>query len=229
MSIGGISSSSYTSQTSSSDATSAGNDPLAQLLKAIKSGNLSAAKAAYQNILDNAPGQNSSSSTSGTSSSSTSSSGNPLQNLLTQLGTALSSGDLSSAQSLVKSFEANKHKHSQGAGSAPPSDGTGGNQALGSAVGGLLSSVQSGDLSSAQSAYATVASLLGGNSSSSSTSSSASASSTSSSSSSGENPLLTLINSIGTSLSNNDLAGAQSTLSSFAPNAQSGLAYNNHV
>jgi len=227
MSIGGISSSSYTSQTSSTDTSGPGNDPIGQLLKAIKSGNLTAAKAAYQNVLDHAPGQNSSASSSSTSSSgsSTSSSGDPLQDLLTQLGTALQSGDLSTAQSLVTTFEANKPQG--GAGSAPPPpppDGTGGDQALGSAVGSLLSSVQSGDLSSAQSAYATVSSLLGTDSTSSSASSS-----TASSSSSSSNPLLTLISSLGTSLSNDDLSGAQSTLSAFAENAESGLTYNNYA
>jgi hypothetical protein len=222
MSIGGISSSSYTSQTSSSD-TNSGNDPIAQLLKAIRSGNLTAAKAAYANVLDHAPGGSASSSSSSSSSSSgNSSSGNPLQQLLSQLGTALQSGDITTAQSLVKSFEANKPS-----GSAPPppppDGGSSGDQALGSAVGSLFSSVQSGDLSSAQSAYSSLESLLDGDGSSSSASTS---SSTGSSSTGSTNPLLQLIQSLGTSLDDGDIQGAQSTLSSFAQNAQSGLTYN---
>jgi len=216
MSIGGISSSSYTQLSSSSDANS-GNDPIGQLLKAIRSGNLKTAQAAYQNVLDHAPGGTSDSSGSSSSSTSASSSSNPLQQLISQLGTALQSGDITTAQSLVKSFEANKPSGDQ----PPPPPNGGPNSAVGQAVGSLLSSVQSGDLSSAQQAYSSLESLLEGSSAS-----STSSTSSTSTSSSGNNPLAQLIQSLGTSLEAGDIDGAQSTLAEFSQNAPNGLAVN---
>jgi hypothetical protein len=198
-------------------------NPVQQLFDAIKSGDLTTAKAAYQQLLANAP--SSSSTKFGTSSSATDatsgSSANPLQQLLDQIGTALQSGDISSAQSSLSQFLSS-------ASPPPPPPGNGPDSSTGQALSSLFSSIQSGDLTSAQSAYASLQSLLGGASdgASSSTSSSTDATSTSSSSGSGKDLFLQLLDNIGTDLSNNDLTSAQTALSNFSKGASSGLAYN---
>lgn len=324
MSISAITASTATSTIQSATSRQHRTNPVQQLFNAIKSGDLTAAQAAYQQVLANAPSSSGTSSTTASSGSSTSSSAaNPLQQLLDQLGTALQSGDISSAQTALSSFLASAPSGAGGnggptgdqsttgkaisslfsaiqsgdlttaqsdyatvsallsgsgdtSGSAgtsattgtgqdsfqqlisqigtalqsgdissaqsalsqfqsdapppPPSSGNGPDSSAGKALSSLFSSIQSGDLTSAQSAYASLESLLGSgstSSSSSTTSSSTGASSSSSSSSGGSQDLFQqLLDNIGTDLSNNDLTSAQSALSNFSKGAPSGLAYN---
>ena len=193
---------------------------LSSLFSAIQSGDLTSAKSDYATVSALLSGSNSSGGT--TSSSATNGTAqDPFQQLISQIGTALKSGDISSAQSALSQFQSN---------APPPPSGNGPDSSTGKAISSLFSSIQSGDLTSAQSAYASLESLLGGSStssSSSSTNSSTSSSASSSSSSSSSQDLFQqLLNNIGTDLSNNDLTSAQTALTNFSKGASSGLAYN---
>lgn len=208
MSISAITASTATSTIQSATSRQHRTNPVQQLFNAIKSGDLTAAQTAYQQLLANAPSSSSTGSTSASStsassgSSSSSSSANPLQQLLDQLGTALQSGDISSAQTALSSFLAN----------APGgSGGNGGDQSTtGKAISSLFSAIQSGDLSTAQSDYATVSALLSGTGSTTVT-----GSGTSATGGTGQDSFQQLISQIGTALQSGDISSAQSALSQF--------------
>lgn len=206
MSISAITAATATSTVQSATGRHHRANPVQQLFDAINSGDLSAAQTAYQNLLANVPGTSSTntstssgSATSGTASTTTA---NPLQQLLDQIGTALQSGDITSAQSALASFQANAPGGPGGAG--------GDQSTTGKAISSLFSAIQSGDLPSAQSDYATVSSLLG---------SASTGSTTGSTSATSQDPFQQLISQIGAALQSGDISSAQSALSQFQSNA----------
>jgi ribosomal protein S20 len=149
----------------------------------------------------------------------------PLGQLLSTLSTDLSNNDISSAQSALQTFQSQ----------APPplastdstSSTTSGSSSsdtlseLAQDVVSLFSAISSGDLSSAQSAYDDLTSLLLGSSSTSTDSSSSSTSSTDSSSSS-DSSFSSLLQNIGKALSSGDIDSAQNALNSFLQSLSSG-------
>ena len=93
---------------SSSSTTSEYIQDIVSLFSAISSGDLSGAQSAYDSLTSlmqsNAASSTTSSTDTSTSSSSSTSDGAALASLLQQIGTALSSGDISSAQTSLDSF-----------------------------------------------------------------------------------------------------------------------------
>jgi hypothetical protein len=174
------------------------------LFKDIKSGNLSAAKSDYSalsQLLGASGGANAATGAAGSASS------NPFSALLGQVGSSLSSGDISGAQDALSDFQnqgpsqtlaqgqaadsiAGQHKHH-------------GNVGKQQGMASLISSIQNGDLGGAQDAYA---SLTSG----------ASSTGGSQSGGSGNDLVSQLTASVGQSLSFNDMAGAQQDLAKFA-------------
>lgn len=218
-----------------------------QLKKAIASGDLDSVQKAYDSLSKLQSDRQSSSVTgSGTGSASGASNSNdPLSKMLTAVGDALKTGDISQVQ---QAFEANGPK---GAGGGRGPGGPGGGRPMGpppdggqggpssevkSAMGSLAQSLQSGDLSGAQDAFSSLAKLLGsstdsdssgssssGSSTSGSSTSSSSAASATSSASSAEDLFKTMLNNLGTALQSGDLSGAQKAFSSMAPRGSQGV------
>lgn len=91
-----------------------------QLTQAIKSGDLDAAQSAYENLTNQLPASDQSSSTSTDSSSSSDSGKTSFQQFLQQVGAALDSGDIQGAQTALNSFEqtakTTTHHHHHGGG-----------------------------------------------------------------------------------------------------------------
>jgi len=157
--------SSATQSTSSSDQ----SDPLAEdfqsLGSALTSGNIADAEQSLTTLQNDLSAQ-------GLSSSSD----NPLSKDLTSLSDALSSGDLSSAQQEFASIQQKMSHHPQG---PPPGAGSGTDQSSGDTLQtdlqNLASSLQSGNISDAQNAFATLEKDLTGNTTTASSTTTASA------------------------------------------------------
>lgn len=202
---------------------------LDQLRSAVESGNLDAAQEAYDSLSELQSARQS------TASASTSTKEDPLSKLLTEVGSALESGDISQVQSAFASFGPAQGGPAQGgpgggpggAGGPPPGPppgGAGPSDEVKSAIGELASSLGSGDLESAQSAYSSLADLL---------SSAAddddeeddttSSTSTTSSASLPEDRFKALLSDIGSALDSGNLASAQSLFSALAPRGSQGV------
>lgn len=150
----------------------------------------------------------------------------PLTKMLSAVGEALQSGDVSKVQ---QAFAANGPKGAGGQGGpggtdgpppGPPPGGAGGPpDAMKDAMGSLSQSLQSGDLSGAQDSVSSLLSFLGEASDGGASSSSA----TSSSSNSVAELFKTALQSMGSALQSGDLTGAQKTFSSLAPRGSQGV------
>lgn len=193
-----------------------------QLKKAIESGDLESVQGAYDSLSKLASSkQSSSSSTSGTSDSK-----DPLSKMLSAVGDALKTGDVSQVQ---QAFEANGPKgHRGGPGGGgrpmgpPPDGGQGGPpDEVKSAMGSLAQSLQSGDLSAAQDSFSSLAQLLGPGSDP--NSSGSSGTSSTSAASSPQDLFKTMLSSLSTALQSGDLSGAQKAFSSMAPRGSQGV------
>lgn len=206
------------------------------LKKAIDSGDIDSTKAAYESLSKlQSDRQNGTSSTS-SSTSSTSSTGqrkDPLSNLLSSVGEALQSGDMTQVQA---AFEAAGPKGPGGPGGGrggpppggggaggPPPDGAGGpSDEMKSAFGSLAQSLQSGDLSSAQSSYSALTDLLK-SSAEDDGSDSSSTSTSSSSATSASDRFSSLLSDIGSALQSGNLGSAQKLFSSLTPRGSQGV------
>lgn len=140
------------------DAISQGVDGL---LKAVQSGDKESIQTAYDSLSE-AVG-----STSSSSSSSSADENNPVSNLLTTVGQALESGDVSGLAETVAAQGPSGAGGPGGAGGPPPGPPPGGASGRGGpteevreGLTGLSESLSSGDLTSAQSAYSALAEAL---------------------------------------------------------------------
>lgn len=155
MSISGISGSSSLSYLQMSSSSSSSEDTqksnFDDLLEALESGDLDAAKAAYEKLT--------SSSSDSSSSSSSDSSEDPFQEMLDEVGAALESGDITAAQDAVES-----NRPAGPPPPPPPSDSTSDTSSEETdAFSSLVAAIQSGDTDAATEAYDTLTSLLGEN------------------------------------------------------------------
>lgn len=206
------------------------------LKNAIESGDLDATKAAYESLSKlQSDKQNGASSTSSTSQRK-----DPLSNLLSSVGEALESGDISQVQA---AFEAAGPKGPGGVGGGvgggrggpppggggaggPPPDGGGPSEEVVSAFGSFAQSLQSGDLTSAQSSYSALTDLLKSSAEddgSDSSSSSSTSSTSSSSSTSATDRFSSVLSDIGTALQAGNLSSAQKLFASLAPRGSQGV------
>ncbi|MGP0071704.1 MAG: hypothetical protein ACLPWF_07190 [Bryobacteraceae bacterium] len=185
-----------------------------QLASDLQSGDMSGAQSAYASIEQLLPAnQSSSSSPTGSNGSST------IQNDFAALGQALQSGDLSQAQSAFSQLQSDFKAASQSAQALPQREdqyvGSSAQQGLSVAqqvqqdYAQLASSLQAGDLSGAQSAFASLQQALQSQGASSTQSSTQS----STNSSSGSDSIANDFNAIGKALSSGNLSQAQSAFS----------------
>ena len=185
-----------------------------QLASALQSGDLSGAQSAYSSIQqllqDNQSSSNSISGSNGTST---------IQNDFATLGQALQSGDLSQAQSAFSQLQSDFKAASQSAQALPPGEdqyvsgasqqGLSVAQQVQQDYAQLASALQSGDLSKAQSAFASLKQEL--QSQGASTTQASTQSSTNSSS--GSDSIANDFNTIGEALSSGNLSQAQNAFS----------------
>lgn len=200
-----------------------------QLKTAIQSGDLEAARSAYGS-LSTLQSQRSAVTGSAAASSAASSTGtagdrkDPLSTLLETVGAALETGDISQVQ---QAFETAGPTGGPGGRGAPPPDGGGRGGAGGpppggpsdemrDAMGSLAQSLQSGNLDDAQSAYSSLADLLG-------ISGSGSGSTAGTASGSEGNPFLSALASLGSALQSGNLSAAQQQFASVAPRGSQGI------
>jgi hypothetical protein len=198
------------------------------LKKAVESGDMTAVQSAYES-LSKLQSDKQGSSTASTSSTTSASGGkDPLSKLLSSVGEALKSGDISQVQQAM----AKNDPHSGGPGGAggpgggpggaggPPPDGPppgegGGSDELRSTVGSLAQSLQSGDISGAQESLSALSDMLKN-----------AADSDSEDDSSSTDFLGTLkknLGSLSSSLSSGDISGAQSLFASLTPRGSQGV------
>jgi len=184
---------SSTSSTSSSSASSGNSfdSALTSLMAAIKSGDSTDAKKYLTEVEKLAP--------------SNADSNSPLGEFLSSVSTALSDNNIAGAQSALTTLETYATPSSDSATSALTQD-----------VLSLFSAINSGDLTSAQTAYDKVTSLLDTASSSSSTSSASSNNSTSTAS------FTSLLKEIGSALGSGNVNTAQTALDNFLASLSAG-------
>lgn len=206
------------------------------LKQAVESGDLTAAQTAYDSLSKLQADKKGSSTASSTSS--TSDGKDPLSKLLSSVGDALKTGDISSVQ---QAFAQNGPPSGGpgGAGGGPGGGGPGGGAGgpppggpppdggssdVRDAVGSLAQSLQSGDTTSAQDSLASLTKLLTAQSEDdddeedeSSSSSTSSSKSTSSTSNSFLDKLKSSLSDIGSALESGDTATAQKLFSSLSP------------
>lgn len=202
------------------------------LKKAVDSGDMTAVQSAYESLSKLQADTQGSSGTSGTASASTTSAGeskDPLSKLLSSVGDALKSGDISAVQ---QAFAQNGPPSggpggARGAGGPPPGGrphGGGGGRGGGSsevrdAVGSLAQSLQSGDASGAQDSLTALTKLLtaqdGDSASGSSTSATAS--------NSFIDTLKSGLSDIGSALQAGDVSSAQKLFSGLTPRGSQGV------
>ncbi|WP_162801411.1 hypothetical protein [Azospirillum brasilense] len=190
-------------------------DGMHQLKDAVTSGDLDSIQSAYDSL-------------SKLQSRSGSASDSPLGKMLTAVGEALETGDVSQVQ---QAFAANGPKGAGGQGGpggaggpppGPPPGGAGGPpDAMKDAMGSLSQALQSGDLSGAQDSVSSLLSFLqetadGGASPSSSTTSSSTTSSVA-------DLFKTALQSMSGALQSGDLSGAQKAFSTLAPRGSQGV------
>jgi len=203
------------------------------LKKAVESGDLTSVQSAYDSLSKLQADKQGSSGTSGTSSSSDAK--DPLSKLLTSVGEALKTGDVSAVQQAVAQNgppgggAGGPGGGPGGAGGPPPGGGGGpppGGGEVGSAVGSLAQSLQSGDLSGAQDSLTSLTKLLtasGEDEDEDDSSSTSSTSSTSSSSNSFLDKLKSSLGDIGSALQSGDVSSAQKLFASVATRGSQGV------
>lgn len=171
------------------------------LKSAIESGDLDAAKEAYETLSELADQRK--------TGSGTETSKDPLSSMLESVGAALETGDIAAAQ---EAFSAAGPKGAPGgAGGRPPGPppGEGPSEEVVDAMGGLAQSLQSGDLDAAQESYSALTELL----ESSQTTSTASA----------EDRFKSAFADLGSALESGNLATAQQIFSALAPRGSQGV------
>ncbi|WP_448192412.1 hypothetical protein [Azospirillum sp. sgz301742] len=195
-----------------------------QLKTAVQSGDLEAAQKAYDSLsaLQSKRQGNSSSSTSGTSTGKD----DPLSKMLSQVGEALKTGDVTKVQEAFAQAGPPQGGGRGGPGGPPPGGrppgGQGPSDDVKQAFGQLAQSLGKGDLSAAQTAYQSLSEMLGGEDDG-STSSSTSSSSKSTSSTSAADRFKELMGDLGSALQTGHLATAQSLFSSMVPRGSQGV------
>jgi trimeric autotransporter adhesin len=204
-----LSTSSLNSSSSTSTGKNAFNSALTNLFSAIQSGDTASAQKYMSQVQQLSPSNADSSS--------------PLGQFLSTVSSALQNNDISTAQSALTTLESQAASSSATSGTSS-STSSGALSSFTQDLVSLFSSISSGDLSGAQSAYDQLTSLLFGSSTSSSSSSTSSTdtSTSSSSSTSGENSFAGLLKQIGSALSTGDISSAQSALDSFLQSLSSG-------
>lgn len=190
------------------------------LKKAVESGDMTAVQSAYDSL------SKLQSDKQGGSTSSTTSASNgkdPLSKLLSSVGEALKSGDISQVQQAMSKNGppsggpgSASGSASRGAGGPPPGEG-GGSDELRSTVGSLAQSLQSGDVSGAQESLSALSDMLK------SASDSDSDSGDDSNSTDFLGTLKKNLSSLSSSLSSGDLSGAQSLFASLTPRGSQGV------
>lgn len=198
------------------------------LKKAVESGDMTAVQSAYESLSKLQSDKQGGSTTSTSSTTSAGSGKDPLSKLLSSVGEALKSGDISQVQQAM----AKNGPPSGGPGGAggpgggpggaggPPPDGPppgegGGSDELRSTVGSLAQSLQSGDVSGAQESLSALSDMLKN-----------AADSDSEDDSSSTDFLGTLkknLSSLSSSLSSGDISGAQSLFASLTPRGSQGV------
>jgi ribosomal protein S20 len=199
---------SSTSSTSSSSASSGNSfdSALTSLMAAIKSGDSTDAKKYLTEVEKLAP--------------SNADSNSPLGEFLSSVSTALSDNNIAGAQSALTTLETYATPSTTAASSTTDTSSTSSSDSATSAltqdVLSLFSAINSGDLTSAQTAYDKVTSLLDTASSSSSTSSASSNNSTSTAS------FTSLLKEIGSALGSGNVNTAQTALDNFLASLSAG-------
>lgn len=140
------------------------------LKKAVDSGDMTAAQSAYDSLSKLQSDKQGVGASSSAASSSSSGGKDPLSKLLTSVGEALKSGDVGAVQQAVAQNGppvggpgGAGGPPPGGAGAPPPGGGGGGppgGEEVGSAIGGLAQSLQSGDVSGAQESFTALTKLL---------------------------------------------------------------------
>lgn len=191
------------------------------LKKAVDAGDMTAVQSAYES-LSKLQSDKQGSSTSSTTSASTGK--DPLSKLLSSVGEALKSGDISQVQqAMSKNGPPSGGPGGAGGGAGgPPPDGPppgegGGSDELRSTVGSLAQSLQSGDVSGAQESLSALSDMLK------SASDSDSDSGDDSSSTDFLGTLKKNLSSLSSSLSSGDISGAQSLFASLTPRGSQGV------
>lgn len=194
------------------------------LKKAVESGDMTAVQSAYESLSKLQSDKQGSSTTSSTTSASNGK--DPLSKLLSSVGEALKSGDISQVQQAM----AKNGPPSGGPGGAggpgggpggaggPPPDGPppgGGSDELRSTVGSLAQSLQSGDVSGAQDSLSALSDML--------KNAADSDSEDGSSSTDFLGSLKKNLSSLSSSLSSGDISGAQSLFASLTPRGSQGV------
>jgi len=197
---------------SSSSSTNAFDSALTSLISAIKSGDTSDAKTYLAQVEKLSPANADSSS--------------PLGEFLSSVSTALGDNNIAGAQSALTTLETyavpstaatnSTSNASSTSSTSSNSSSSSGISALGQDVLSLFSAINSGDLTSAQTAYDKVTSLLDTASSSSSTSSASSNNSTSTAS------FTSLLKEIGSALGSGNVNTAQTALDNFLASLSAG-------
>jgi hypothetical protein len=187
------------------------------LKKAVDAGDMTAVQSAYES-LSKLQSDKQGSSTSSTTSASTGK--DPLSKLLSSVGEALKSGDISQVQQAIS--KNGPPSGGPGGAGGPPPDGPppgegGGSDELRSTVGSLAQSLQSGDVSGAQESLSALSDLLK------SASDSDSDSGDDSSSTDFLGTLKKNLSSLSSSLSSGDISGAQSLFASLTPRGSQGV------
>jgi hypothetical protein len=183
---------------------------MSALFKDIQSGNLTAARSDYSALaqLLGGPG--------GASASSS-----PFSALLGQIGSALSAGDITAAQSALSQVQTGSVSQAASqaqavAASTPHHHHHRHGSATQDGVASLIQAIQGGDLDSAQQAYDSLTDGDDGTLSG--------AADPAKKKAAGDNVFSQLVASVGQSLANNDIAGAQKDLASFAQTHKVGSA-----
>ncbi|MCG5241789.1 hypothetical protein ACIU1J_03250 [Azospirillum doebereinerae] len=205
------------------------------LKKAVESGDLTSVQSAYDSLSKLQADKQGSSGTSGTSSAG-SDAKDPLSKLLTSVGEALKTGDVSAVQQAVAQNGppggggGGRGGGPGGAGGPPPGGGggppPGGGGEVGSAVGSLAQSLQSGDVSGAQDSLTSLTKLLTASSDDEDEDDSSSTSSTTSASSSSNSfldKLKSSLGDIGSALQSGDVSSAQKLFASVATRGSQGV------
>lgn len=198
-----------------------------QLKTALQSNDLEAAQKAYESLSE----LNSKRQSSTTSSSTTDSTGtgkDPLSTMLSEVGTALKTGDVSQVQQAFAEFGPPQGGPGGAGGRGgpppgPPPGGQGPSDEVKQAMGQLSQSLGSGDLSAAQTAYESLSSLLGGDEDDTTTSVTAGTSATGTATTSAADRFKEMLGDLGSALQTGHLATAQSLFSSLAPRGSQGV------
>ncbi len=167
------------------------------LAEALKSGDLDAAKAAYDTLSQAMDDDQ----TSGTQDARK----QKLADMLSQLGEALDSGDLSAAQDIFQQSPPPAPPPGGPQGGPPP--GAGPSEAVVQGIGALSEALQSGDATSAQGAYDSLLELLDSEAES-------------GSSDPGRDDFLSKLADVGTALKSGNVTSAQQLFSAMTPRGQ---------